>query len=207
MPEAETHAGDRRGGVPARVIALWSALGAALLLALGFIAYRELIHYERHASEHVPPGAELALRLDLEQVLLFEPLRRHLLPLVDRAPLAGAPPEPGAPSRLLRLREQADLNLGFDLREVVFAQEPGGGWVLALGGIFGARSVLDGIERVLAAEPGLRATRDAGVLTLTGSGLALAQAEDGVLLIASDAAVLGRALPPRRAHEALGLRS
>ncbi len=205
MPEGEARAGDRRGGVPARVIGLWSAVGAALLVAVGFVAYRELLHYERHAIEHVPPGAELALRVDLEQVLLFEPVRKHLLPLVDRAPLTGAPTEHGARSRLLRLREQAGLNLAFDLREVVFAREPGGGWVLVLGGMFGTQTVLDGIERVLNAEPGMRSTRDAGVLTLSGSGLSVAQAEDGVLLIASDADVLARAMPPGRAYEALGL--
>jgi hypothetical protein len=194
-----------RGALPARVLALWSAAVAAVLLTVGFIAYRQLIHYDRHAIEHVPPGSELALRLDLEQVVLFEPLRRHLLPLVDRAPLTGAPPKHSAPSRLVRLREQAGLNLAFDLRELVFAREHAGGWVLAIGGMFGTRPVLDGIERVLNAEPGMRSSRVAGVLTLLGSGLALAQAQDGVLLIASDAAVLARSLPASRAHEALGL--
>lgn len=204
MPEAEARP---RGGVPARVLAVWSAVAAALLLVGGFIAYRELLHYDRHAIAHVPRGAELALRLDLEQVVLFEPVRRHLLPLIDRAPLTGAPPEHGSRSRLVRLREQAGLNLAFDLREIVFAREPGGGWVLALGGMFGTDTVLDGIERVLKAEPGMRLRRDGGVLILSGAGLALAQAEDGVLLIASDTTLLARSLPAGRAHEALALGS
>jgi hypothetical protein len=203
--DGDSRAGGPRGAISARVLAFWSAAVAVLLLSVGFIAYRKLLHYERHAVEHVPAGSELALRLDLEQVVLFEPVRRHLLALVDRAPLTGAPPERGAPSRLLRLREQAALNLAFDLRELVFAREPAGGWVLALGGMFGTRALLDGIERVLNAEPGMQSSRAAGVLTLSGSGLVLAQAEDGVLLIASDAGVLARSLPASRADEALGV--
>jgi hypothetical protein len=203
--DAGSRAVGGRGAIPARVLAFWSAAVAVLLLSVGFIAYRKFLHYERHAIEHVPAGSELALRLDLEQVVLFEPLRRHLLPLIDQAPLTGAPPERGAPSRLLRLREQAGLNLAFDLRELVFAREPAGGWVLALGGMFGTSAVLDGIEGVLNGEPGMQSSRAAGVLTLSGSGLALAQADDGVLLIASDAAVLARSLPASRAYEALGV--
>src|SRR5262245_12328516 len=127
-------AAERRP-VPARVLAFAGAGVAAALVLVAFVAYRELIHYERRAIEHVPEGAELALRVDLEQVVLFDPVRRHLLPLLDRAPLGDAPVEPV--SRLLRLRE-AGVNLGMDLREVVFARiEPGAGWLLALGGIFG----------------------------------------------------------------------
>jgi hypothetical protein len=195
-----------RPAVSARWLALLSGAVALALAVVAYVAYRELIHYERHAIEHVPPGAELGLRIDLEQVVLFEPVRKHLLPLVDRAPLAGDGErrEP-ATSRLRRLREQAGLNLGFDLREIVFARLPNGGWVLALGGIFGSRPLLDGIERVLREEPGVHSNGERAMLTLQPSGLALAQADDGVLLVASSAAVLELAIPRSRAHEILGL--
>lgn len=185
-------------------LALASALGAALLVAVAWFAYRELIHYERRAIEHVPAGAELALRVDVEQVVLFEPVRRHLLPLLDRALLGDVARPPSSP-RLVRLRE-AGVNLALDLREVVFARlGPGAGWVLALGGIFGTEPLLPRIEQALRQEPGIRWSSERGMIILQPSGVALGQANDGTLLIARDAALLERALPPSRSYEAVGL--
>jgi hypothetical protein len=190
--------------VTARVLALASAIGAAVLVLVALVAYRELLYYERRASQHVPAGAELVLRVDLEQVVLFEPVRRHLLPLVDRASIGAGAPSSSA-SRLMRLR-QAGLNLGFDLREVVFAQlEHGGGWLLVLGGIFGDEPLLSRIEGALREEPGARLRSERGMIIFEASGAVLGQASDGVLLLASDAAVLERALPPGPGDEALGV--
>lgn len=190
--------------MPGRLLALASALGAALLALLAFVAYRQLLYYERRAIEHVPARAELAVRVDLEQVVLFEPVRRHLLPLLDRAAVGDIAPSPSS-SRLVRLRE-AGLNLGLDLREVVFARlEQGTGWVVALGGIFGDGPLLPRIERVLQDEPGARLRAERGMIILQPSGVALGQADDGILLLASDAALLERALRPSRAYEAIGL--
>jgi hypothetical protein len=195
-----------RPAVSARWLALLSGAIALALAIVVYVAYRGLIHYERRAIEHVPPGATLGLRVDVEQVILFEPVRKHLLPLVDRIPLAGdVERRPPAISRLQRLREQAGLNLGFDLRELVFARLPSGGWVLALGGIFGSRPLLGGIERVLREEAGVHSSRQGAILTLQPSGLAIAQADDGILLIASGAAPLELALSGSRNYEALGL--
>lgn len=193
-----------RRAVSPRAVAIASGVGALALLLVAYLSYRRFLHYERRAIEHVPAGAELALRVDLEQVVLFEPVRRHLLPLVDRALLGAAPPAP--PSRLARLRE-AGVNLGMDLREAVFARvQPGDGWSLALGGIFGSEPLLPRIEAVLRAEPGARLRAEGAMLVLEPSGVALAQAEDGVLILASDPALLARALAPGRGSEALGLR-
>jgi hypothetical protein len=190
--------------VSGRRLALASALGAVLLVAVATVAYRELLHYERRAIEHVPAGAELALRVDLEQVVLFEPVRRHLLPLIDRALVGNVAHSPSS-ARLVRLRE-AGLNLGLELREVVFARlERGAGWVLALGGIFGGEPLLPRIEQVLREEPDVRSSSERGMIILQPSGVALGQADDGTLLIASDAALLERTLPPSRGYEAVGL--
>lgn len=190
--------------MPGRLLALASALVAALLVLVAFVAYRELLYYERRAIEHVPAGAELALRVDLEQVVLFEPARRHLLPLLDRVPLGEVAQGPTS-SRLVRLRE-AGVNLGLDLREVVFARlEGGAGWVLAFGGIFGGEPLLPRIERVLREEAGVRVSSERGGIILQPSGLALRQADDGILLVASDAALLERAASPSHAYEAVGL--
>lgn len=197
-----------RAGIPARTLGVFSVAFAAVLGVLGYVAYRELLHYEPRALEHVPEGAELVARVDLTQVRLFEPARRHLLPLLDAAPLGPAPAAAEAhgapqPSRLARLREAGVLNLAMDLREVVFARRAHG-WVLAFGGMMEPAGLIDGIERVLSSEPGARLRRDAGVLLLEPSGVALGQAEDGVLLLSSDRELLSAALPSGAKPTAFG---
>jgi len=204
VPEPSDRPLTERHPVSAGVVALWAGIGAVALVLVAYVAYRQLLHYERRAIEHVPVGAELALRINLEQVVLFDPVRRHLLPLVDRAAVSISEGEP-PPSRLLRLRE-AGLNLGMELRELVFAREPGGGWSLALGGLFAREPLLPRIEAVLRAEPGARLRVEGAMIIFEPSGAALAQAEDGVLILASDAAMLARALPANRGYEGLGLR-
>jgi hypothetical protein len=204
VPEATTGAAHERPNVSARRVALWGAALAAALIATAVVAYHQLLHYDRRAIEHVPPGAELGLRVDLENVVLFEPVRKNLLVLVDRAPLAEGEPTAGTPPRRERLRE-VGLNLGLDLRELVFARVPGGGWVLALGGLFASRPLLDDIARVLKDEPGVHLRSEPPILILAPSGVVLARADDGVLLVASGPDVIARALPAGRGHENLGL--
>jgi hypothetical protein len=210
VPDADAVSNSDRPFMPARVLLLWGGVLAAALVTIGYLAYRELIHYERVAVRHVPAGAELAVRMDLEQVVLFEPVRKHLLPLVDRLSLADAGGEVAAPpsSRLTRLREHAGLNLGLDLRELVFARMPDGRWLLALGGIFDPQRALAGVEKVLREEePTVPLHREDRVLMLEGPKLAFTQADDGVLLIGSDAAIVERALPEADEYRRLGLSS
>jgi hypothetical protein len=170
----------------------------------GYVAYRELLHYDRRALAHVPAGAELVARVDLEQLLLFEPVRRHLMPLLDHAPVGTSAPAADAPSRLARLREQGVVNLGLDLRELVFARRAAGGWVLVIGGMFDRTGVVEGIERVLEAESGAQLRRDATLLIVEPSGVALGQAEDGVLVVGSDRELVAEVLPARSYPAALG---
>ena len=196
-----------RRSVSARALALYSAALGALLLVLAFVAYRQLLHYEPRAARHVPAGATLVVRVDLEQLVLFEPVRRHLLVLADRVSLGaggGGATEDAHHGRLARLREQAGLNLGLDLRELVFASLRGDDdWILAAGGLFPEADLLERVASVLAAEPGARLRRD-GPLLLLGSGeLALAQAADGVLLLGSSPRALEEAFLLGEGHGAL----
>jgi hypothetical protein len=201
VPELE------RRSISARRLALYSLALAAVLIGLAFVAYRELLHYERRALLHVPAGATLVVRVDLEQIVLFEPVRKHLLPLIDRVSLAdGSSAMQDAHSgRALRLREGAGLNLGLDLRELVFARLGGGeGWVLAAGGLFPDRDLLESVARVLEAEPGARPRRSGSMLLLGAGSLALARASDGILLLGSSPGAVERALRPVETNGALG---
>ncbi|HWO14150.1 MAG TPA: hypothetical protein VNN80_31815 [Polyangiaceae bacterium] len=198
MPDAE------RRSIPARTLALYSAALGLVLAALAYVAYRELVHYERRAVRHVPERATLALRVDLEQVALFEPVRAHLLPLVERVPLG--PGDSMATDRLARLRQTAGFNLGLDLRELVFASlDEGRAWVLVVGGLFPGGDLVGRIEAALETEPGAQVRREGSLLLLGPAALVLTRAADGVLLLASDAAAVEQALAPSEAYRALGV--
>jgi hypothetical protein len=196
---------DERRGVSFRALAWVGVIFTALASLGAWVAYRELIHYRRCAVEHLPAESQFLVRLDVEQVVLFDPVRRYLLPVIDRLPL-GAQRETQAgvaPDRLTRLRE-AGLNLGLDLREVLFASSSDRRWVLVLGGLF-RRDLLPAIERALRSETAAGWTRAGDSLEFVATGAALGQAGDGALILASDRAALEAALPNSERYRALGV--
>jgi hypothetical protein len=197
---------EERRGTSFRKLAWAGVLFTAVAGAGAWVAYARLVHYRRCAVEHLPPGAELVARLDVEQVVLFEPVRRHLIPLIERLPLAAAPSGAGAPEldRTSRLRRDAGLNLGLDLREILVATAPGGRWVLVLGGLF-QQGLVSGIARELTEEAATGWRRADDALEVAPSGAALAQASDGALLLASDRALLAATLPSSTRFRELGL--
>jgi hypothetical protein len=198
---------EERRGVPFRRLA-WVGLVFIGLGCVGaWIAYFELLHYRRRAVEHLPAETVFAARLDVEQVVLFEPMRRHLLPLIDRLPIgAGAASQSNAlaESRLLRLRRDAGLNLGLDLREVLIATTRDQRWVLVLGGLF-PRTLLPQLERALESEGRAGWAIVGDSIEFAPSGAALAQATDGALVLASDRSTLAAALPSSERFRELGL--
>ncbi len=201
---AKRAAGIERGGA-VRWGLVWAVFGVTVLVAMGVGAYLYfvLMRYERVAAHHVPDGAQAAARWDVEQALLYEPLRRHLLPVLDEA-LS----EPGSanPDGLQRLEAATRINLGRDLREVVVTRGPGDDdWMVALGGMFPRTGVLDGLLELLH-ETGQRWEFDAPHSLATGpAGLAVGRAEDGVLMIASSRKHLLACLPAQSRSEAMGL--
>jgi hypothetical protein len=203
--------GRRREPTRFRTLALVGLVSLAVAATGSFVVYARLVRYERRAAWHVPSAATWAARIEVEQAQLFEPVRRHLVPLLNDLPLfeprpaALAGSDPGDRFDLVtRLRQTAGLNLGFDLREILIAGG-GGSWWIAVGGLFDDGLVED-IWRVLhdSGAVGLSQPRT-GVVAFSPWGVMLAQAADGVLLLASDAAALAAALPPGRHHEQLGL--
>jgi hypothetical protein len=208
VPEAMQPTNRERRAISFRALALVGIVVAICAGIGSYVAYRELIHYERRAVDHVPLDTAAVLRLDLEQVVLFEPVRRYLLPVVSELPLTEVTKEAGEAAvrrdRLASLRESG-INLAFDLREIMVAiVAPTGGWVVVLGGLFEREGMVDAIERLLR-EEGVSCTRTGSMLRLDFWGSALAQANDGALILASSPAVLESALPTSQRYVELGV--
>lgn len=198
---------QERQSVSFRRLAWLGALLLAVAAAGAYVAYVELLQYRRSAAEHLPPNTMFAARLDVEQVMLFDPVRRHLLPLIEVLPPAPAGrdrAEHAAQTRLTRLRS-AGLNLGLDLRELVVATTADHGWLIALGGLFPEAGMVGAIERVLQEESVGGWQRLDDRLEFAPSGAVLAQAADGTLLLASERSTLASALPPSARYRTLGL--
>jgi hypothetical protein len=197
-----------RRGVPFRTLA-WAGIGFTCLVALGaWFAYLRLLHYRRCAVEHLLPEAQLVARLDVEQVVLFEPVRRHLLPLLNALPLtlAAGQGRLADADRLGRLRRDAGLNLGLDLREIVVATaDRGQRWVVVFGGLFPHAGLVPAIEQALQGSGAAGWAHFDAALEFTPSGVSLGQAEDGVLILASDPDTLRASLLPSEQFHALGL--
>ena len=195
---------EERPAISFRKLAWAGVIFTALASAGAWLAYARLVHYRRCAVEHLPPETELVARLDVEQVVLFEPVRRHLVPLIDRLPIGAAPSIAQAEARTTRWRREAGLNLGLDLREVLLATAPGGRWVLVLGGLF-QQGLVPAIAGELTGEGATGWRRAGDALEFTPSGVAFSQARDGALLLASDRALLEATLPSSTRFRELGV--
>ncbi len=183
---------------------VFSGLVLSLVFALavaGYIYFR-YVRYERVAAQHVPAGSVAALRVDLEKVVLYEPFRAHFLPLLEEQQTKA--PDPG--TRLERIKRYTGVELGVDTREIVLSTGPGpADWALLVGGMFRAGAVVPGIERMMQDEQRPFARSADGMVLVAPGGIALAQASDGVVVIASSEARARAALPPGGVHQQLGL--
>jgi len=181
-------------------LSLLAAAGAAIYL---YVAY---IRYDRGAALHLPQGTAAALRLDLEKVVLYEPVRRHLLPLANELPPGRSGAQVPARTRLERVQSATGIELGVDLRELVLGWGPGpADWVLIVGGRFPRTGVLDGLQRVLGEEGAVWHRSSDGAALISQGGIALGQAVDGTLIAASNEASLRAALPLTDTHQRLEL--
>jgi len=172
-------------------------LFAALAVGGFWYAYERLVGYERAVARHVPPSARLVVRADLEQVVLFEPVRRHVFPVLERQ-LARS-------DGLSELEQQTGIELAMDLREVMFVQPASDAWLLAVGGLFPTTGVVAGLGE-LASRRGIAGCTVAGErLSCPRQSFFAQQASDGVLLLSSSPDVLSAALEPSDAYQALGL--
>jgi hypothetical protein len=179
--------------------AVFTVFGLSLALAFvgGLFIYFKFVAYGRVAARHLPDDTRLAARIDVETLLISDPIRTRLLPLFDQgAPRADLKP------RHDRFRAHTGVELGRDLREIVLSVSDAG-WVLVFGGKFPRSGLVQGLETTLKEEPTPCEFRD-GVLQVQ-NGPAIGQATDGALVVASDAARLGLALRGGEAYLKLGL--
>lgn len=190
------------------VAGLVAAAVAALGIA-GFAFYWVVLHYDPVAHRHVPAGSSFAIRFDLEQIALFGPVRRNLLPLANEpsAPAAGA----NAPSTKPlgeRIEDATGIHLSRDLRELIAVNvgpTDSGRWALLVGGKIPSGFVR-GLAKVAQEEGAVWDLSPSGdVLARRGGGMALGQASDGTLVLASDTTTLAAALPDQANDQAIGL--
>lgn len=179
----------------------WIATGFLVLLALGlalaYVVYDRYVAYQSTVARHVPPDALAAARFDLTHVMIYEPFRASIFPLVDRL-AAGTRDEP----RRAAL-EARGIRVASDVREVLLALGPGAGdWLLAVGGRLPATGVGATLASVLRDE-GQRVEEHEGRFWLPAHGVAFAQASDGAVVLASDEERLRSALAVRPARQEL----
>ena len=180
--------------------AVFTVFGLSLALAFvgGILIYFKFVAYGRVAARHMPDDTRFAARLDVETLLISDPVRARLLPLFDQ----GVPGGSVLKARHDRFRAHTGVELGRDLREVVLGVTDSG-WVLVFGGKFPRSGLIEGLETTLAEEH-TPAELTGGVLQVAG-GPAVGQASDGALIVASDAARLRAALTGGEAYLKLGL--
>jgi hypothetical protein len=177
------------------------ALGVPVVVLFGLaVGYYRLVYFERVAALHVPAGATFALRVDVEQVVLFEPIRKNLLPVLDAAS------DVGGQTLSQRLQLVTGINLAMDLREILFAIGPGeDAWLLVLSGLF-PKHALRGVTRVMEQDAGLRASfGPEELLHLESWAMYMTQAPDGSFLVSNEPALLQAARQSSDSFRALGL--
>ena len=195
---AEPQSSYPRTGLGHRSVFTVFALSLAIAFVGGVLIYFKFVAYGRVAARHLSDDTRLAARIDVETLLISDPIRARLLPLFDHGVSAG----PGLKARHDRFRAHTGVELGRDLREVVLGVTDAG-WVLVFGGKFPKSGLIEGLQTTLAEEH-TQASLEAGVLQVAG-GPAIGQADDGALVVASDPVRLRAALTGGEAYLRLGL--
>ncbi|MFT3769474.1 MAG: hypothetical protein QM820_28895 [Minicystis sp.] len=172
-----------------RRLAIAAAVLAAILAVAGVAVYLFFIHYEAVARRHVPGNANLVVRMEAADVVLFGPVRKHLWPLaIERATRSGK-------TRGNRIREATGINLATDVREVIVASTDATSWVLLAGGRLARGKFVGGLAKI-AEEEGWSLRREGDLLV--GTGLVMAQAEDGTIVVGTDKTIVNASLPRLR---------
>jgi|GEM_PF-1378889 len=174
---------DRRGGLSHRAIFSVFAIAVALGVSGGAFLYTRFVGFTRVAASHVPATFSAAVRVDVEQVILFEPVRRSLFPLLNELPTPSTKEAP----RVRRLESEAGVQLAIDLRELLLSWDNTGNWLGVIAGKFPSQRVAQAVaaEYASSTQQAIFPLRLAGAVAafqLTRE-LTLAEAVDGALLL------------------------
>lgn len=184
IPPTEKEPKPRRG----LRVALAVAILLAGLAAGGYYLYVHVLGGQAHAHLHVPANANIVLRADGLRLLLFKPVRDHLWPvLLERRG------EGDKDRRLRRIEEETGVKIPADVREVIVASVESTSWVMILGGVFDKGRFVPGLQKVLAEEE-LEGWALEGELLVHTLGPAIGQADDGTLVLGTNARVALAAL-------------
>jgi hypothetical protein len=186
----------RRGAACAVLAFIGLLLGAVAAAAVWFFVLRSTAE----ARAHIPDRAAVVVRVVAADLVLFAPVRTHLWPLVTE----GEPAPAGArPSRAARVREATGVS-ATDVREIVIASTDATSWVLLVGGRMARGRFVTGLARVMQ-EEGAPGWGMAGDVLLGPGGIAVAQADDGTIIVGSGVEVARAALPAGEGWRDLGL--
>lgn len=184
-----------------RAIVIAAALMLVLAATAAVASWMLIFRYQPTALAHVPAGSNVVVRLEAADIVLFGPVRNHLLPLV----LEDKPKEPAINKVPLaeRLHERTGVRLPVDVREMLVATMDGKSFVALFGGKIAPGKFVKGLADVAQEEhwPGFRMEND----VLVGPKVAVGQAEDGTIVVGSDRAIVMTALPASDEGAKLGL--
>jgi hypothetical protein len=194
----DTEVRERGGGIGHRSVFTVFAITISAAFVGGILIYFKFVAYGRVAARHLPDDTVLAARIDVETLLISDPVRSRLLPLFDQ----GSNGPATLKSRHDRFRAHTGVELGRDLREIVLGIS-NSGWVVVFGGKFPRSGLVEGLQTTLEEEHTDSHLAE-GVLQVQ-AGPAVGQAVDGALVVASDAQRLQAALRGGDAYLKLGL--
>jgi hypothetical protein len=172
-------------------------------IALPLIIYFGFFHYTKVATQHVPAGTTLAIKIDLVDVATYGPVKRNLLPLLDENP-AGT--TAAAVKRSEKIGDAAGFSPSRDIRELVvcFVGDPDH-YALIVGGRFPAGKLVPALAKVAAAENSTEWAQSGDILKSKNGSYVVGQAGDGTAVFASDEPTLRAALPTSTESTRLGL--
>jgi len=194
LPELPT-----KGRARGRIALVLLASILTVLAGAGVALYLFVWRYEPRAHLHVPGNATVAFRIDAPRLALYGPVRKHLWPLLFT-------PREQAKGKSLSTR--IDDATGVDLegaRELLIATVDTSSWVAIVGGKIAPSRLVAGLAKLARDEGWPGNFHVEGELLVGAGGLAIGQADDGVIAVGTDKNIVTAALPGGAEREAARL--
>ncbi|UQA59613.1 hypothetical protein [Polyangium aurulentum] len=194
---------------PKRPLSRASIVAIAVASVVVFVAIGAVglwffvLRYVPTARAHVPAGTNIAIRLEAADIVLFGPVRKHLVDTALGNEATADAPSTKKKSRAARIEDRTGVRLPADVREILIASMDGKSWVALVGGRIERGKFVDGLAEVAREEGWAGYRKENGILV--GPNMAIAQAEDGTIVVGTDRAIVQTALPATEEGQKLGL--